>query len=78
MDRIAFMDVLIMKIAIAELLSFPAIPTNVTFNEYIELAKMFSTPRSSVFINGVLDKIVMELKANNQIEKLVDFSINTK
>ncbi|HQP80644.1 MAG TPA: transcription antitermination factor NusB, partial [Paludibacteraceae bacterium] len=59
-------------------LSFPAIPTNVTFNEYIELAKMFSTPRSSVFINGVLDKIVMELKANNQIEKLVDFSINTK
>jgi N utilization substance protein B len=67
-----------MKIAIAELLSFPAIPTNVTFNEYIELAKMFSTPRSSVFINGVLDKIVMELKANNQIEKLVDFSINTK
>ncbi len=68
---------LIMKIAIAELLSFPAIPTNVTFNEYIELAKMFSTA-AACSSNSVLDKIVMELKANNQIEKLVDFSINTK
>ncbi|MDD3406273.1 MAG: transcription antitermination factor NusB [Paludibacteraceae bacterium] len=77
-DRIAFMDTLIMKTAIAELLSFPTIPTNVTLNEYIEIAKMFSTPRSSLFINGVLDQIAAYLKADNQLEKLVDFTRDTK
>ena len=69
LDRIAFMDILIMKVALSELLSFPTIPINVTFNEYIEIAKMYSTARSGLFVNGVLDKIVTELKRTNKLMK---------
>jgi len=69
LDRIAFMDILIMKVALSELLSFPTIPVNVTFNEYIEIAKMYSTARSGLFVNGVLDKIVTELKRTNKLMK---------
>lgn len=69
LDRIAFMDIVIMKVALAELLSFPTIPVNVTFNEYIEIAKMYSTARSGLFVNGVLDKIVGELKRTNKLIK---------
>jgi N utilization substance protein B len=58
LDRIAFMDILIMQIAIAELVAFPSIPTKVTLNEYLEISKFYSTSKSNVFINGVLDKVV--------------------
>ena len=68
-ERIAFMDNLIMAAATAELLSFPSIPIKVTLDEYIEIAKYYSTPGSSVFINGVLDKIVEELTAEGRIRK---------
>jgi len=69
LDRIAFMDILIMQIAIAELIAFPSIPTKVTLNEYLEISKFYSTNKSSVFINGVLDKVVMQLKEEKKIKK---------
>lgn len=68
-DRIAMMDVLIMKMALAELIYFSSIPVKVTMNEYLEIAKEFSTPKSNVFINGILDKILEELKSQNKIRK---------
>lgn len=68
-ERIAFMDVVIMMIAISELLKMTSIPTVVTLNEYIELAKTYSTEQSSTFINGVLDAIVKELKKEGIITK---------
>lgn len=68
-DRIAMMDIIIMKMGIAELIHFENIPIKVTLNEYIELAKSFSTPKSSVFINGILDKLVIEFKANGKLVK---------
>lgn len=69
LDRIAFMDILIMQIAIAELIAFPSIPTKVTLNEYLEISKYYSTSKSNVFINGVIDKVVMQLKEEKKIEK---------
>jgi transcription antitermination protein NusB len=68
-DRIAFMDILIMELAIAEILGNDSIPTRVSFNEYIEIAKYYSTQKSSNFINGILDKIIQELKEQNRITK---------
>lgn len=68
-DRIAFMDNLIMSAAMAELVNFPSIPVKVTLDEYIEIAKYYSTPGSSTFINGILDKIVAALQAEGRIEK---------
>lgn len=68
-DRIASMDILILKMGLAELLEFPSIPVKVTLNEYIELAKYFSTPKSSIFVNGILDKLITELLASNDIKK---------
>ena len=68
-ERIAFMDVVIMQVAVAELYKFPTIPIRVTLNEYIDLAKSYSTPKSSTFINGVLDAIVKELKRDKAIFK---------
>lgn len=68
-DRIAFMDILIMQMAIAELIGFPSIPTKVTLNEYLEISKFYSTSKSSVFINGVLDKVVFQLKEEKKIVK---------
>lgn len=59
-ERIAQMDKVILKIAIAEILHFPEIPTRVTINEYLEISKDYSTPNSNNFINGVLDKLVRE------------------
>ena len=61
-ERVANMDLIIMQVAIAELLTFPSIPVSVTLNEYIDAAKFYSTPKSGVFINGILDSIVSELK----------------
>jgi N utilization substance protein B len=69
LERIAFMDILIMQIAIAELVAFPSIPTKVTLNEYLEISKFYSTNKSNVFINGVLDKVVMQLKEQKLIIK---------
>lgn len=68
-ERIAFMDVVIMMVAISELIKAPSIPTVVTLNEYIELAKTFSTEQSGTFVNGILDAIVKELKKENIITK---------
>ena len=69
LDRIAFMDILIMQMAIAELIGFPSIPTKVTLNEYLEISKYYSTSKSNVFINGVLDKVVSKLKEQKKILK---------
>lgn len=68
-DRIAFMDILIMQLAISEIIEFPEIPTKVSFNEYIEISKYYSTSKSSNFINGILDKIIHELKQEKRIVK---------
>jgi N utilization substance protein B len=69
MDRLAIMDILIIKMALAELLEFPSIPIKVTLNEYIELAKYYSTPKSKLFVNGILDKLIIDLKAQKKIKK---------
>ena len=68
-SRLAYMDVIIMQIAIAEMLTFPSIPLNVTINEYVELAKQLSTPASGSFVNGMLDTIAKDLKAQGRITK---------
>lgn len=68
-DRIAIMDIQLMVMAIAEMVEFPGIPIKVTLNEYIELAKYYSTNKSNEFINGILDKIIVELKAEKKIQK---------
>ena len=69
LDRVAFMDVVIMQIALAEILSFPNIPVSVSLNEYVEIAKLYSTPKSGGFINGTLDGIVNSLKNENKLTK---------
>ncbi len=69
-ERIAEIDNIILKMAICELLKFPSIPVKVTINEYLELAKEYSTPKSSIFINGILDNLVKELQNNNRIQKV--------
>jgi N utilization substance protein B len=68
-DRIASMDILIMELALTEIKEFPSIPIKVSFNEYIEIAKYYSTDQSSTFINGVLDKIIMSLRKKNKFVK---------
>lgn len=68
-ERIAFMDNLIMAAAMAELITFPSIPVKVTLDEYIEIAKFYSTQGSSTFINGILDKIVASLNEQGKINK---------
>ena len=68
-DRIAKMDMIMLKMGIAELLYFHSIPTNVTLNEYIEISKFYSTPKSNIFINGILDEIINQLKRENKIVK---------
>lgn len=69
LDRVAFMDVVIMQIALAEILSFPNIPVSVSLNEYVEIAKLYSTPKSGGFINGTLGGIVNSLKKENKLTK---------
>ncbi len=69
LERIALMDMIILEMAITEILEFPTIPVKVSFNEYIEISKSYSTPKSKVFINGILDKLILDLKENNQIKK---------
>ena len=69
LDRIAKMDVILMKMAITELQIFNSIPTKVTLNEYIEISKYYSTPKSNGFINGILDKSIEILTKQNKIKK---------
>jgi transcription antitermination protein NusB len=68
-ERVAMLDQIILKLAVTELLSFPAIPTKVSINEYIELAKAYSTPKSGKFVNGVLDNLSEKLIASGQLRK---------
>ena len=68
-DRIADVDAILLKMAICELLNFPSIPERVTINEYLEIAKEYSTPKSSIFINGILDKLVKEYKSEGKLKK---------
>jgi len=68
-DRIAFTDILIMQMAITETIEFQSIPIKVTMNEYIEISKVFSTKKSSQFINGILDNIIKQLKKEKKISK---------
>jgi transcription antitermination protein NusB len=68
-DRIAMVDMLLMKMALCEILHFPHIPVKVSINEYLEVAKLYSTPYSHGFINGVLDKVQIDLRKQNKIIK---------
>jgi N utilization substance protein B len=70
LERIASMDMLLMKMAITEVLEFSTIPVKVTLNEYIEISKFYSTPKSNGFINGILDKVFLQLKTDNRIKKI--------
>ncbi len=69
-ERIAEIDTVLLKMAICEFLKFPSIPVKVTINEYLEIAKEYSTPKSSIFINGVLDKISKEYQADGKLNKM--------
>ncbi|RAJ27928.1 NusB antitermination factor [Gelidibacter algens] len=69
-DRIASLDAILLQMAICEFQKFPSIPVKVTINEYIDIAKEYSTPKSSFFINGILDKIVKEYKENGELNKI--------
>ncbi len=68
-ERIAEIDTIILKMAICEFMKFPSIPVKVTINEYLEVAKEYSTPKSSIFINGILDNLVKEFQNNNTLLK---------
>lgn len=68
-ERVAKMDIILMKMAICELTDFPSIPIKVTLDEYIELSKDYSSPQSKTFINGILDKILVDYKRENKIQK---------
>lgn len=69
-ERIAEIDTIILKMAICEFLNFPSIPLKVTINEYLELAKEYSTPKSSIFINGILDNLTKDFQKENKIKKI--------
>lgn len=69
LERVAFLDIILMKMAICEFLNFESIPTKVSLNEYIEISKNYSTPKSKIFINGILDKLLVDFKAENKIVK---------
>ena len=71
-SRLAYMDIIIMQIAIAEMMTFPSIPVSVTINEFVELAKIYSTPRSSGYINGMLDSIARYLIKTGRLVKQMD------
>ena len=69
-DRIATMDMVILKMALAEAQTFESIPLKVTMNEYIDLANYYSTPKSNVFINGLLETLFSKLMADGKINKI--------
>lgn len=68
-ERIATVDILLMKMALSELKAFKSIPVKVTLNEYIDLSKSFSTPKSKIFVNGILDKLIADLNQQGEIKK---------
>lgn len=68
-NRLAYMDIVIMQTAVAELLSFPQIPVSVTINEYVEIAKWYSTPKSGSYVNGIVDAVAKRLKKEGKIAK---------
>lgn len=68
-ERVAVMDMILLKMAISELLTFPTIPTKVTLNEFVEISKMYSTDKSKDFINGILDRLLKKLEKEGKIEK---------
>ncbi|MFT6209640.1 MAG: N utilization substance protein B [Bacteroidia bacterium] len=70
LDRIASTDILLMKMAVSEFINISSVPTKVTMNEYIEISKEYSTPKSKIFINGILDKVLIELKEQGKIKKM--------
>lgn len=70
LDRIADVDAIILNLGVCELMKFPSIPVKVTINEYLELAKEYSTPKSSIFINGILDALVKKYKEDNNLNKI--------
>ena len=70
LERVAQMDLIMMQMALSELLKMPSVPVKVTINEYIELAKYYSTPNSKNFINGILDSLLVELKREGAIKKI--------
>ena len=72
LSRLAYMDIIIMQIAIAEMLTFPSIPISVTINEYVELSKYYSTPRSASYINGMLDAIARHLIETGRLLKTME------
>ncbi len=69
-ERIADLDMIILKMGIAEFLYFPSIPVRATINEYLEISKEYSTPKSSIFINGILDKMVKDLTKEDKLNKI--------
>ena len=71
-SRLAYMDIVIMQIAIAEMMTFPSIPISVTINEFVELAKLYSTPRSAGYINGMLDAIARHLVQKGRLLKHIE------
>jgi N utilization substance protein B len=78
LDRIAKMDLILMSMAITEMMNFPTSPLNVSLNEYIEISKFYSTPKSNTFINGILDKAIAKLIEEGKINKLGRGLVNTK
>lgn len=70
-SRLAFMDVVIMQVALAEILSFPLIPVSVSINEYVEIAKYYSTPKSPAWVNGIIDNVVKRLIQDGKLQKQV-------
>ena len=68
-ERICLMDMIILKMALTEFVCFPYVPVKVTMNEYIEISKYFSTPKSKIFVNGILDKLAKKLTESGKIEK---------
>lgn len=68
-ERIADVDMILMRMSVSELLYFPNIPIKVSINEYLDISKIYSTPKSSVFLNGILDKLMNEMKADGKIKK---------
>ncbi|MFT6602136.1 MAG: N utilization substance protein B [Dokdonia donghaensis] len=68
-ERIADVDMVLIKMALCEFLKFPTIPVKVTINEYLEISKEYSTPKSSIFINGILDKLVKQYEREKRLKK---------
>ena len=69
-ERIALLDVILLKMALSEVLYLSFVPVKVSINEYLDIAKDYSTPKSNLFINGIIDKLVMDLKKENKISKI--------